>query len=247
MVFYCKACGATLRKDDIDFETGIACCQHCQAVMSFAQEMGLKPQATPPPPPPREVPEMLRPIAPRPKKLKVEETVQGLQFTRPWFSPVHIFFAFFCVFWDGFLIVWYPIGLTVAGGPGSGPGLMMFLFPLIHVAVGVGLTYYTICGFVNRTILNVSDTTLSIEHKPLPWRGNRSLGTSNLKQLYCERKVSRSKNGTTVTYNLNAILTNGEKHQLLTGLPQQDIAIYLEQQIEKRLGIEDERVAGDVV
>lgn len=242
MVFYCKACSAALQKEDIDFETGIASCSHCQAVMSFAQEMGLRPKA--PPPPPQHV-EPVRPWAPKPASIQVSDTPLSLQFTRRWFNGTFIFLVFFCIAWDAFLIFWYTMAGTI--GPSGGPGLFFLLFPLVHVAVGVGLTYYTIAGFVNRTVIDVNDNHVSIRHQPLPWRGNCELSSSDLKQLYCERKVSHSKNGTSITYRLNAILKNGEKHQLITGLPDQDTAIYLEQQIEKRLGIKDERVAGEVI
>jgi hypothetical protein len=31
---------------------------------------------------------------------------------RRWFTPAVLFMAFFCVFWDGFLIRWYAIALS---------------------------------------------------------------------------------------------------------------------------------------
>src|SRR5690606_5247899 len=89
-------------------------------------------------------------LATLPDWLRVGQGGGGLVFTRRWFQPVFLFLAFFCLMWDGFLVVWYGIAFATLG-TAKGPGLMMFVFPLIHVAVGVGLTYYTICGFFNRT------------------------------------------------------------------------------------------------
>ncbi len=242
MVFTCKACSAALQKNDIDFQTGIASCHHCQAVMSFAADLGIEPG----PPPRPKAPPAVRPWSPQPKSIRMEQTPFGLRFTRRWFNPGFIFLAFFCLFWDGFLIVWYTIGLTVSTQSGPVGGLML-LFPLIHVAVGVGLTYYTIAGFVNHTKVEIDDRTLSVEHGPLPWKGNQSVPASELSQLYCDRKISHSKNGTSVTYRLHALMKNGETRQILAGLQDQASAVYLEQQIEKRLGLRDHRVAGDVV
>ncbi len=39
---------------------------------------------------------------------------------------------------------------------------VMILFPLLHVGIGAGLTYYTLAGFLNRTIVEVSHEGLTI-------------------------------------------------------------------------------------
>ena len=87
-----------------------------------------------------------------------------------WFHPILIFMAFFCVFWDGFLVFWYAMALA---RPAQGMMWMPLLFPLLHVAVGVGLTYYVISGFLNSTRILIDDEFVHIRHQPLPWRGNR--------------------------------------------------------------------------
>ena len=241
MLFKCKACGATLQKEDIDLPTGIASCGHCHAVMSFAEEMGIKPQPAPAPAPAAEE----RPLVPRPREIQVDDQPHRLLMTRRWFHPMLIFLAFFCLFWDGFLVVWYTAGAFFArqAGPAS---LIMFLFPLVHVAVGVGLTYYVIAGFFNRTVVTVTQERFSIVHGPLPWWGNRELRRDEVRQLYCQRHVSTNKNGSTSTnFSVNAVTADGQKLKLLSGLHDLDAAIYLEQQIEARMGIKDERVAGE--
>ena len=60
---------------------------------------------------------------------------------------------------------------------------IMKVFPIAHVAVGVGLTYYTVAGFVNSTVLRVSEGQLAVRQGPFPWPGNRTLHTSDLDQL----------------------------------------------------------------
>ena len=54
----------------------------------------------------------------------------------------------------------------------NGTPLIAFLLPIAHVAVGVGLTYYTLTRLMNRTRIEVSRDELTIRHGPLPWRGN---------------------------------------------------------------------------
>jgi hypothetical protein len=98
-----------------------------------------------------------------------------------WFQPVLIFLAFFCVFWDGFLVFWYTMALA---HPGRGNMMWLpVLFPLIHVAVGVGLTYYVIAGFLNSTRILIDDEFVHIRHQPIPWRGNRDQPRSEIRAI----------------------------------------------------------------
>ena len=98
-----------------------------------------------------------------------------------WFHPILIFMAFFCVFWDGFIIVWYTMALA---GPIKGNMMWLpLLFPLMHVAVGVGLTYYVIAGFLNSTRILIDHESVHIRHQPLPWRGNRDQPRSDIRSI----------------------------------------------------------------
>ena len=100
-----------------------------------------------------------------------------------------------------------------------------------------------------RSTILVNVDRLSIRHHPVPWRGNRSLDIGDILQLYCDESYV-TKNRTTnpsVTwmYNLNALLADGRKLKLLSGLPK-DQALFLEQQLEEWLGIEPYPVSGEL-
>lgn len=82
-----------------------------------------------------------------------------------WFRWIAVFLVFFCIAWDGFLVTWYTVGLT------SGAPLIALVFPILHVAVGVGMTYYTLALLVNRTRIAIEGGRLRVRHGPLPWRG----------------------------------------------------------------------------
>jgi hypothetical protein len=188
----------------------------------------------------------IRPKAALPPRFKVEEDGQTTRIEWRWFNPlVHLFLAFFCVAWDGFLVVWYGIAFFAAKDS-SPASVIMMVFPIAHVAVGVGLTYFTLAGFVNRTRVSVSRNQLTIRHGPLPWKGNLELPGKQFTQLYGEEIISRGKNGPTITYNLLALDREGQKVKLLSGLTDKDQVLYLEQTMERRLGIEDAAVAGEV-
>jgi hypothetical protein len=178
--------------------------------------------------------------APIPDHITMEHTPGGLTFTYNWFSAGYIFLAMFALFWDGFLVFWYSIAFS------QGAPWIMFVFPLIHVSVGVGLTYTALAGFYNRTIVTVGMGKFSIQHTPLPWPGNRMIPATDLIQLYSEERVTRSNNGTRITYQLSAISTQNKKIKLLSGLNSPDEARYLEHAIEEQLGIKDRPVEGEM-
>lgn len=159
---------------------------------------------------------------------------------RRWFSAKYIFLLFFCIFWDGFLFFWYSKAVS------GGAPLMAILFPLLHVGVGVYLTYMTLAGFLNRTRVSVNPAELRIKHYPLPWPGNRVVQRTELEQLFCKERLSSSKNGVHYVYELQAVLNGGRRETLVSGLDKPEDALFLEQKIEGYLGIADRRVSGEM-
>lgn len=94
---------------------------------------------------------------------------------RRWFQPQHVFLLFFCIAWDSFLVFWYGSAF------GTDAPWLMIVFPVAHVAVGVGLTYSVIAGFVNRTTLTLTSDALTVHHGPIPWRGNGSFARGEIR------------------------------------------------------------------
>lgn len=175
------------------------------------------------------------------KRLELTRTNYELAVSYRWRNPVAYFLIFFCLFWDGFLVMWYGIGLTSGGGMPA----MFFLFPLIHVAVGVGLTYYTICLFVNKTLIRADQRTLSVKHSPLPWpRGNKEMAVRDIQQLFVQEKTGNKGHKYHI---LSAQLKSGK---ILTLLPNVSATpeelLQLERSIEDYLGIPDQPVIGEM-
>lgn len=174
-----------------------------------------------------------------PAKLERRRTAEGMEITRRWFGWQVVFMTAFAAFWDGFLVVWY----MQAGKSGD---LMMVLFPLIHVGVGVGITYHAFIGWFNRTHIVFSPRKLTIAHRPFPWIGSLELNARTLKQLYSKERISRGRNGTSVTYEVHAVTKDGRSRRILGGLENSEQALYIEQEIESYLGIEDRPVRGEI-
>jgi hypothetical protein len=216
----CPSCGAKARVDAFGER---AICEYC------GTEQFVNPEKRP----------LLRPEVAQPTEVLVKKDSQSARLVKRWFSFKYIPLAFFALAWDGFLVFWYGISLA-AGAP-----WIMFVFPIAHLAVGVGITYYTLAGFINRTVLEVSRETISIWFEPLPWIGRKKLKTAELKQLFCKEKIIHSKNGSSTQYMLYAITAANTQMKLLDGLDNSDTAIFLEQQLERWLNIEDRPVAGE--
>jgi hypothetical protein len=234
MQLHCKSCGKLVRAEDVNIDQAIAKCLACHAVFSFLDQV-CGAQVAP------------RPAVPLPTRMKVENWGSELTIMWRWYTHAVWLLLAFCIFWDGFLVVWYAAGIgLLTAGKGDGMIWVMLVFPVLHVLVGIGLTYAVLCTFINKTVVRVSMGELTVQHGPLPSAGNRRIFTHDLAQLYCTEKMHRHKNSCSTTYELQALLKDGEKLTLLSGLDQLDQALYVEQQVEQHLRIPDERVAGEV-
>lgn len=217
----CNSCGA---KVQIDALAGHAACQYCGA------EQLLDPGTRP----------AIRPEIAQPKGVSIQSDSQTMQLVHRWFTFKYIPLAFFAVFWDGFLIFWYAMAF------GTGAPWIFIVFPILHVAVGIGITYTTIAGFLNRTILDITPSLVSVRYEPLPWLGAKKLRTAEIKQLYCKEKIVRSKNGAHSRYELYAVTSANTGVKLLGGLDNPDIAAFFEHQLERWMKITDHPVAGEL-
>lgn len=179
--------------------------------------------------------------APQPRRVVVERTPAGLRFSWRWFSPKYIAMAIFCVAWDAFLCFWYSLALGMPNPP-----WIMVVFPIGHLAIGVGLTYTTLAGFINRTSVALENGRLTVQHDPAPWPGEVNAPLGDLQQLYCKEKRHSGKNGPSFTYQLCARLKDGRDLNLVANLESPEIAQYLEQEIETVLRIEDRPVIGEI-
>jgi hypothetical protein len=221
--------------EGIDLAKGVARCVQCGTVFDLAGRKGPELGVT-------QLPVRPAPRVPMPKKFKVEEEPGLLRISWRWFSPVLILLTFFCLFWDSVLVLWYTLAIFARDTP-----IFFLVFPILHVMVGVGLTYRVIAGYFNTTRVEVTRRSLSIVHGPLPWKGNHTLEASGLKQLYCKQNVSKGKNDSeTITYELKALTRDGQTLTLLDGLEEAQQALYLEDQLERRLGIENVPVPGEL-
>lgn len=103
---------------------------------------------------------------------------------------------------------------------------------------GIFLSYRVATQWLNRTVLSVSRSTISVRHGSLPWPGNKVLPVAGIKRLHAD--LSRLSRGPRwnrrYTYNLVAETADGQRTKLAGGFTRAD-AENVKQAIEKYLSI----------
>ena len=251
MQLTCGQCGAPFRAADLHLDRGIAVCSACGGVQRLPGPITSGATSD------SEAPVNRKPSGdvPVPDRFTVDVDGSELMIRWRWFQAVLFFLLFFAIAWDSFLAGWYwMLTSEPFGGHAGMPGpfkLIFFVFPIAHVAVGVGLTYFVLAGFLNSTVIRVFDGTLSVRHGPLPWRGNLDLPSDEIEQIYCQNKFRTSRNedghtSSSMQYEVHAIVA-GQKRKLLGGLHEADHALFIEQTLERFLKIEDRAGPGEMM
>lgn len=226
----CPSCGSNLDEHGVDFARGIAKCAHCSALMRLP---GVAPSAA-------QLGARERPELALPRNVTAVKGERGLELHRSWFRYSVMLLVPFLFAWNGFLVFWYARVAT-----SNGPWIAA-VFPIGHVAIGVGLTYFVLATLLNKTRIGFARGRLTVKHGPLPWPGNREIPTEQVGQLYCRSKLQASKRGTRETYSLWLLEKTGRRTKLLELGEEPDEALALEQRIERELGIRDAEVSGEL-
>lgn len=178
---------------------------------------------------------------PIPDSISEHTTIHGTVLERRWRkSLVQLAgLTLFCIAWDAFLVFWYFLAFTT-----ESPWIMK-VFPIAHLGVGIGLTYYLVAAYLNRTDITVSSGQLEIKTHPVPWLGNKTVNTSEIAQLYITEDSSKDSYGkVSRSYELHMIDHGNKQRTLIKGLESAQEALYLEKRLEEILNITSEPVAG---
>ncbi len=225
----CTNCGHPIGGEEVNINSTLAKCSNCQNVMFLEDDTFFGAE--------RGRPEMIIPegteIISMPSSLdiQIKWSKSGGGFN---------FMTFFTVVWNLLLL---PFAFTMIASGNIGGLLPM----AAHLLVGLGLLYNTMKMFVNYTDVYITDDRIHIAQKPLSWFTKEvNISTRDVKQLYVSRYVSSTTNGqANYAYGLHAVLKNGKSIKLIKGL-NKETQLYLEQEIERFLEIEDENVGGEI-
>lgn len=172
-------------------------------------------------------PSATRPRAPvaRPKSIREEHDGGTARWTYRWFSPGVLV---------QLLFVLIANGLVVGAGEAAFRRTSPLLCVLSPFALAGGFALYcVVCSLVNRTVVTVAGNGLTVRHGPLPLRRGLQLVRREMFQFFCYE------DGRSRRYELRALLKDGSVRPVLSHLATPEEAIFLEQQIEKQLRIQD--------
>ena len=180
-----------------------------------------------------------------PKKFTLDFFDQYMHITLSWFGKKTILATLFAVVQIGFCLI---ILNNVSGGfLRINSSLMDNSLLWVFGISGLGFLYYALATWINKTHIYVSKNAIEIKQKPLPWFGNKRLVTKNIKQLYSKKQISSSTSSSrsAISYHLR-VVSIGEDDMRLLKVENAEQALFLEQEIEKYLGIKDLRVRGEI-
>ena len=180
-----------------------------------------------------------------PKKFTLDFFDQYMHITLSWFGKKTILATLFAVIQIGICLI--ILNNVSDGFLTNNSSLLDNLIPWVFAISGLGFLYYALATWINKTHVYVSKNAIEIKQKPLPWFGNKRLETKNIKQLYSRKNISSSSsnNQSTISYHLHVVSIDEDDMRLLK-VENAEQALFLEQEIEKYLGIKNLRVRGEI-
>lgn len=157
--------------------------------------------------------------------------------------------------WVGFSTISLFIGAAIFNGVWIANGfaeiivsdreLLLKLFCAVFIALGAGTLYFAIASALNKTEVYVNKNAIAIQHHPVPWLGNKTIETKNIKQIYVKTTVKRNDGRTYSKHQVTGLTSDNHKIKLISGLTNFHQASFIEKKIEDYLDIEDEVVADE--
>lgn len=139
-------------------------------------------------------------------------------------------------------------------------GLVTWYFRDTYVlAIGLPITcYWGFAQLFNSTWITVREGGLEVRSGPIPLRFPVQLRADHVRQLYSTKELKMGPSrldrtsgfqraSTYFAYDLSAVTAPGDRRvKLVTHMPTPDIALFLERELERELGIEDAPVAEEL-
>ncbi len=115
----------------------------------------------------------------------------------------------------------------------------------VHWLLMPAAGYAALALVLNTTVLEVTPQWLTVTLGPIPVPGAVRLETSEISQLFAKVTVTENSSGVQRSYELVAQLKNKMTKPLVFSPNGAGYARYIEQEVERYLGIEDEPVEGE--
>lgn len=224
----CPSCGQHTPAKDINVFDLVAKCSNCGCIFPF------KPRSFQP------YTVSLKKPKKKPTNVSIHLQDKGKEIllTYQWRNGHYVLLLILAFLWNTSTIMWFALML-------SNNAYLMAMLGMIYAFGGISLLYLGIAGFLNSTMIKIDDFRLTVTHQPILWLYTPELRRDDIVQLYCTLHINRGRTYTHYSYQLHAIVKNGKHICLLKGIEKAEQAQFLEQEIEKFLGIKDRYVKGE--
>ena len=229
----CPSCGSFVSAKDLDMSKGLGHCSRCAYTFDISQEIQKDP--------------LRRPEIVMPSGIEMLKLRRTLELVVDWFhaTPKRGIIGLISgsFFWN-LLLIPMIIWMALSGH------FLLILFFSGHVVTGALLLLYLLAKLFNKTTITIGSKGIQIEHHPIktPWNRSQFLAKDVIKQLFVNRyreKLQPKSKKTLEAYALSAVLSNDQTIELVRGL-NKETQLYLEQEIERYLGIRDEVVSSEI-
>jgi hypothetical protein len=230
----CPRCSSPISAVNVNIQQALASCPTCHAVFSLSgNQVNTSADSAPP----------QRAEVGIPERFQLTPGLNRLTIEWKWWTPVSWIFVLFTIVWNGFLVIFISLG---SGQGASISPNMLLLISSVHIMVGLFLIYFVVASWFNTTTVTVDKHKVTIKHEPVYWAGNTECLNMLIDQLYCVERIHKNKNGTSYSYQVHLKTKDGQTRKLITGLKEPQQALFLEQEIEKFLDIENQPIRGEL-
>lgn len=159
----------------------------------------------------------------------------GVTIRRVWLTWKIAPLALFAVVWDSFLLFWYSQLLSRPDPP-----LIAIVFPIGHIAVGLGITYYVLASLVNKTDVVILPGSVRVVTGPAPWIGNKEVRAEEMTAVIVrERSSDRTRRK---TFNVMYADRTRKERKLVTWLSESDQAEFIAHVVRQALRVSSQDV-----
>jgi hypothetical protein len=219
---HCTSCQAVIAPANIDTQREIASCGQCGRLMDLRKAHRSTAAVPDPSGKPR-----VRPVVQLPDGMSVTTTVAEVVIRRRWLRSKH---------W--FMLLIFAAAAAYVGYLWTTVGASGWL--VVATIFALSFNYNVISMFVNGTVVTANADGVNVKHGPMPslFALGASAKKSDIDQLYS------AKHG--ALFAVLAKLKSGETSRLVAPLVTAEQALFIEQQLERTLGLVDFEVEGEL-
>lgn len=183
----CPACLSEVSLNRLDLQRKRARCQKCGHVFDCASQVPASVFADD---------QHMEPS----EKVRIQQQGSTLKILYTWTSAKYFATLIFGAAWN--LVIIYVFYEMSSQAP-----VFVMVLPVAFLLVGVGVLYYSLCGFFNRSEVTVTPHVFTVWHGPLPLFGSRSFRPTDITEVSI--KVLYGKNNEETGYALEVQVPEG--------------------------------------